>query len=333
MARVVHVIRGASAAASFEQAGMPANEHLVLTLHDCLSYGPLRPITEIRSWIAGRKAYWEGLAIAAADGTDTLYSDLFEFEPNDEIVIWLGTNLADQIALVWLPAFLQAAGVQVRALDAVQFDRNPRGLEVSGLGMLTPAQIAAHPPPATLTDDQLAVLNAVWRTLTATEPSGLPQCIDAAEARHPFLARALREGLLRFPDAARGLNAWEARIVRQVGKVGPRAAHVIGEVLLEAYEQLRAGIGGRDIVGDLWLFDRMVRLADPKLPEPLFDMKGSRVEYRDTEVRLTSFGQRVLDGQANFVDENGIDDWVFGVHLQSEAGRVWFHRDGELIRR
>ena len=49
-------------------------------------------------------------------------------------------------------------------------------------------------------------------------------------------------------------------------------------------------------------------------------------------MRLTPFGQRVLDGKANFVAMNGIDDWVFGVHLQSDAGRVWFHRDGELVR-
>ena len=82
-----------------------------------------------------------------------------------------------------------------------------------------------------------------------------------------------------------------------------------------------------------WLFDRMVRLADPKLREPALEITGSRAEYHDSEVRLTPFGQRILDGQMNFVDVNGIDDWVFGVHLQSDEGRVWFHRDGELVRR
>jgi hypothetical protein len=77
----------------------------------------------------------------------------------------------------------------------------------------------------------------------------------------------------------------------------------------------------------------MVRLAEPALREPALEIRGSRVEYHDSEVRLTAFGERVLDGKANFVDVNGIDDWVFGVHLQSDAGRVWFHRDGDLIRR
>ena len=77
----------------------------------------------------------------------------------------------------------------------------------------------------------------------------------------------------------------------------------------------------------------MVRLADPKLREPLSKSRAHAPSIATAEVRLTPFGQRILDGQANFVDANGIDDWVFGVHLQSDAGRVWFHRDGELIRR
>jgi hypothetical protein len=247
--------------------------------------------------------------------------------------MWLGTDLADQIALAWLPAFLRALDIPVRALSVVQFDRNPRGMEFLGLGMLSPVQMADHPPPKTLTSEQLAELDLAWRALTAADPAELVGYLRAASSGHPFLVRGLREALMRYPDATCGLNAWEARIVRNVGRVGPRAADVIGESLIEAYEQLRAGISGRDMVGDSWLFDRMVRLADPDLREPALELTGSRVEYQHTEVRLTPFGQRVLDGDVNFVDVDGIDDWVFGVHLQSEAGRVWFHRDGELIRR
>jgi hypothetical protein len=73
-------------------------------------------------------------------------------------------------------------------------------------------------------------------------------------------------------------------------------------------------------------------LANPSLVEPALELAGARDDYGRSEVRLTSFGQRILDGKANFVTANGIDDWVFGVHLQSDAGRVWFHRDGELVR-
>ena len=92
--------------------------------------------------------------------------------------------------------------------------------------------------------------------------------------------------------------------------------------LAGSYDAILAGTEAPDVVGDQWLFSLLLRLGDPSLSEPVLDISGSRVEYRDTEVRLTPFGQRVIDGTANFVDANGIDDWVAGVHLQSDAGRV-----------
>jgi hypothetical protein len=69
------------------------------------------------------------------------------------------------------------------------------------------------------------------------------------------------------------------------------------------------------------------------LPEPALTLTGSRTAYRDTEARLTPFGDRIIEGTANFLDANGIDDWVAGVHLSSAAGRVWVHDRGGLTRR
>ena len=50
-------------------------------------------------------------------------------------------------------------------------------------------------------------------------------------------------------------------------------------------------------------------------------------------MHLTPHGEAILAGDGNAVEWNGIDDWVGGVHLDSRSGRVWFHRDGMLIRR
>ncbi len=50
---------------------------------------------------------------------------------------------------------------------------------------------------------------------------------------------------------------------------------------------------------------------------------------RECEVNLTSFGQKVLAGEANHVQENGIDDWVGGVHLSAE-GSITF-REGDYL--
>ena len=52
--------------------------------------------------------------------------------------------------------------------------------------------------------------------------------------------------------------------------------------------------------------------------------------YRGCKVRLTAAGEAFLKGRKNFVEVNGIDEWVAGVHLDSGTGDVWF-RDGETL--
>jgi len=80
-------------------------------------------------------------------------------------------------------------------------------------------------------------------------------------------------------------------------------------------------------VGDLWLFDRLRRMATA--PQPAVVLEGNdTTSMRGTDVQLTEFGRAILRGRANFVHANGIDDWIGGVHLDSASNRVWV-RDGE----
>jgi hypothetical protein len=59
-------------------------------------------------------------------------------------------------------------------------------------------------------------------------------------------------------------------------------------------------------------------------------MEGDLSSYRGCEVRLTSAGEAFLEGNKNFVEVNGIDEWVAGVHLNSRTREVWF-RNGETL--
>ncbi len=56
------------------------------------------------------------------------------------------------------------------------------------------------------------------------------------------------------------------------------------------------------------------------------------LQVRDYSVSLTDAGIAALAGNANFVELNGIDDWIGGVHLDSNTGNVWF-RDGDRLLR
>jgi hypothetical protein len=330
--RVVHVLVGASAAASFRRTKIAPDLNDMFVLRDPLSCGPLLPIAEVRSWTEQRNAYWGDLLGVAADAGENLCSNPQALQTGDEIVLWLGTDLTDQIVLAWLPVFLRALDVQEPRLKIVQLQRSVDGIEVSHLGMLYPSEIAAHPAPVPLSVDNIHELESVWDALTSAEPDALFACSRRNWEPFPFLTGALRDAVKRYPEAVSGLNTWEMTLLRNAQNER-RCHRVIAQTLADGIRALKAGTGGHDQVGDSWLYDRMVRLADSKLRAPALEITGSRAEYHDSQVCLTPFGRGILDGQANFIDANGINDWVFGVHLHSDAGRVWFHHDGELTRR
>lgn len=54
---------------------------------------------------------------------------------------------------------------------------------------------------------------------------------------------------------------------------------------------------------------------------------GAQLTICGTQARRAPDGHRFLEGSANFVEQNGIDDWVGGVHLDSKAGNVWYFEE------
>ncbi len=53
---------------------------------------------------------------------------------------------------------------------------------------------------------------------------------------------------------------------------------------------------------------------------------------RGTDARLTEAGELFLAGDWDFIEKNGINDWVGGVHLDSKSGNVWYYHNGLIIR-
>src|SRR5437870_4670303 len=94
---------------------------------------------------------------------------------------------------------------------------------------------------------------------------------------------------------------------------GPKVASVIAHTMTSNAEHL-------DPVGDLYLLARLRGLADSHLPHPALELTGDLSCIRGCEVRVTVTGEDVLSGRRNFVELNGVDDWVGGVHLDSGTG-------------
>jgi hypothetical protein len=140
------------------------------------------------------------------------------------------------------------------------------------------------------------------------------------------MSKALSKLLYRYPGIQSGVNRYEARLLASTRVQGPSVARII------AYSMKDSFVEDEECVGDNWLFWRMRRLADATVARPAITLSGNQTTIRGTEARLTRDGERFLSGELNFVDLNGIEDWVGGVRLDSRAGSVWFHRDKEIVR-
>ena len=185
-----------------------------------------------------------------------------------------------------------------------------------------------------MTASQLDELRRAWRVYTSDDPPDLAG-YAAGTSVLPFLHEALAELLLRYPDRRTGLGIIDESLLRTVKRRGGPALRVAGETA--------AFNDSADRWHFFYVFYRLLRMADPKTP--LVTLTGrTKFEFAipppqrvtvmhkmicDGEVRLTRLGEAVLAGELNAVQENGIDDWIGGVHL-TDADRPPF-REGRTL--
>jgi hypothetical protein len=325
--RELHIAPGSSAGGCLKQALNPKPGTL-LASQDSLSCGPLLAFDSLQQWHDMRVQYWRSID----EGSAELLEPELDVIPNtdalraaESIVLWIGTGTDEQLLLVWTVQALRVLQIPLTRLRVVQFGREPtKGFEVVGLGVLDPAQVRAHPPPATLTEENIAEIDRAWAAVTAPVPGALLAFIaDDQRSVLPYLRRALKAIVFRFPDLTTGLNCWEDLLLRYVGEKGRSVARVIGYTITHDMER-------PNWVGDVYLFARLRHLADPRLPHPFLTLGGSKISMRGSEVAVTDVGIKALRGGANFVALNGVEEWIGGVHLQSTEGKVWF-RSGEML--
>jgi hypothetical protein len=167
-------------------------------------------------------------------------------------------------------------------------------------------------------------LNA-WTALTSSDPEDLVNFArDHADA-NVWLKLAMRLMSRRFPDKRTGLTYWDHALLSRVEKFGPAVSHVIGYTMAETFE-----FG--DLVGDWYLFGRVLKLGSKNNPQPLLELSGDQMSIRNTEATLTAFGKAVLKGEASNYPANPIDDWAAGVKISSADGKLWFNDGGRLVR-
>ncbi|WP_438449327.1 DUF1835 domain-containing protein [Gorillibacterium sp. sgz5001074] len=242
----------------------------------------------------------------------------------EEIVLWFEHDLYDQTMQAYLLHRLSELEAQRDVpplrLQLVTLGSYPGIEPFHGLGQLSPAQLASlYPGRRPVAPGQLALGRQAWEAYVSTDPRSVEALLPApGTAALPFLRGAFAAHLARFPSVRDGLGRVERAVLEAVaasfGQLVP--------LFREATEPLT--LYG---IGDLAFWPHLERLRDG--PHPLLRIDGAERLPRFGEpapqgvtVRLTPDGRKVLDGEADAVQLNGIRRILGGVRLEP-AGPVW----------
>lgn len=325
--RALHIVGGDTAAGSLKAALRLSHDQLLVN-EDPLSCGPAPDTDDLSVWRSTRENFLRDMYV---DWPDFSFDD-YEYADNgllmnakrlsqeDDIVVWADLGLPDQLLLAWVIFLFDRLSVGFSKLRVVQFEKLLPRQRVLSMGELSPEDIRNYcPEPRQLDLQDVEELRRTWRVYTNNDPTALSKYVTGGSPL-PVLHRALSQLLYRYPDVRSGVGVWDERLLHYTLEEGPAAARVIAYTF---------GISeSSDCVGDQYLFRRLIGMGNVELTSPLISVTGGTRTMRGCEVKLTAFGQSVLSGKANNVHENGIDDWIGGVHLRNHS--VTF-RDGDHL--
>jgi hypothetical protein len=282
----------------------------VLYWRDSLHEGPvpavgpeeLRQVRAAFLVAAGADDRAEGSAIFA-ERDRTLAANL-----DGEYVLWFEADLYDQLQIIQILARLADLGVPAQRIALICIGEHPGIARFGGLGELTAAQLRELPTTNAFTRLTAAALQLAieaWAAFRAPTPAGLPAIAASRSRELRFLGEAFDRISREYPSTRDGLSLTERRILAAVADGADEA----GMAFVRA-----AARETRPYLGDGWSFAMMERMA--RAPVPLLHAEPESPVHRETRLRLTETGARVLAGAADHVTLNGIDRWIGGVHLR-----------------
>ena len=303
------VTNGDMAAERIRTLGLDAE---TLPWRDVLHDGPVRLAPTLQAQSAARARVLAAMsgrpeAEVAADmaARDALFLDRLGC---DRVELWFEHDLYDQLQLVQILDAAAAAG-EAADLRIVQTDAHLTALDDAAFRAL--ADAAAPLPEAVLTEAQ-----AVWAAFTAPDPTALDR-MSTETFTLPHLGPALRRLIAEYPDQITGLPASMAM-----------AASFLMATPMTIAELFRETQAAEDaaFMGDLSfaiLIDGIAQCPSPLLQAasggPLAPVAPGGREAFAQRATLTPFGLAVLTGAQNHLTANGIDRWIGGVHLTTDA--------------
>jgi hypothetical protein len=308
---MLHVTNGDVVAHSLVAAGLGGE---VSVQADVLHEGPCPAGVSEAEWVETRARYLASRGYARHDDAleRLVASDdaLRSAGSHDEVVLWFEHDLFDQLILARILSWFATRGAGHARLSLVSINSYPGFVRFSGLGQLTPGQLAGlFPGRLPVTEVHLRLGDEAWGAFCAPDPVRLSALLGADTRPLPYLNASIRRALEEYPSTLNGLSRSEHQALAALAAGAPD----LGSAFRSSQEM------EHDVfMGDVPFFALVQALADA--PLPLVVLGPAHAPSPGTRsAALTPLGHEVLAGRADHARLNGLDRFVGGTHLHGRA--------------
>jgi hypothetical protein len=321
---MLHIHNGDSTANKMKEAGFPG-EHFAF--REALATGPTPRGLSRDEWLAVRANYLaEGVGLNAEEVKKDLSrmdEALRDVSSHDEAIMWFEHDLFCQINLIYLLNHFANQDLGNAKLSLICIGEFPGREDFRGLGELTAEQMASlFDTRHEVTDAEMALAHRAWEAYCAPDPEAVESLTSEDTRALPYLRGGLLQHLARFPSVRNGLGFAENKLLELI-----RNGQSEFMRLCPAFFDAEPAYG----LGDYQVWRDLERIA--RVDQPLVIIEG----HTDSRIHKASFsitetGIEVLEGRADFVDLNGIDQWLGGVRLNKDSLWRWDEQKQELNR-
>jgi len=316
---MLHIHNGDSTANTMREAGFPG-EHFAF--RESLATGPTPQGLSKDDWIAVRATYLaEQVELDAArikQELTAMDTALATIANHEEVILWFEHDLFCQINLIYLLDRFARQDIHPARLSLICIGEFLGIADFRGLGQLTAEQMTSlFDTRHTVTEAEFSLGQKAWAAYCSPNPHDIEGLLTGNTSPLPFLDGALRQHLARFPSVRNGLGHAENRLLSFIADGLTDAGS-----LCPAFFNIEPayGLGDSQIRRDLM---RMAEAVEPLIQLDGFDGSARTNAWLKANYNITEIGRRTLAGQADFIQLNGVDLWLGGVHLTNDTLWRW----------
>ncbi len=238
---------------------------------------------------------------------------LASYAEHNEVVLWFEHDLFCQTNLLYLLNWFAERNLGNKKLSLICIGEFPGRPNFRGLGELSPEQMASlFDGRHEVSNAEKTLASAAWQAYSSPDPTAIQTLLETDTSAMPFLKPALQLHLERFPFVSNGL-----------GRIQNRGLEFIHDGV-RSFVDLFPRFGDAEPtygLGDAQFWNTLRRMSEAQ--EPLLNIKNGNTSdpkltsenVHQMSFEITEAGDAVLNAQADFVEMNGIDTWLGGVHL------------------